>query len=218
MAVQVANPSAAALYEDALVYETGSAITASGALSAYSGAKTGRSPSDKRIVDEEGSNKEIWWGPVNKKMSTDVRSHFSFPISNCFTFLFLPTSRFCLPSMPLSLLGRTIDLHEIVGSNNVTAPPSGGSGAHADGSGSGVRILAHVPCSFYAHHSLPPETLRLIKHNRSGRSTASVLSTTSTPGTAFTSSMVTQAGMSATGSAFASSALVPTTPSSCATC
>lgn len=69
---QVANPSAAALYEDALVYETGSAITSSGALSAYSGAKTGRSPSDKRIVDEEGSNKEIWWGPVNKKMTPEV--------------------------------------------------------------------------------------------------------------------------------------------------
>lgn len=72
MRIQVANPSAAALYEDALVYETGSAITSSGALSAYSGAKTGRSPSDKRIVDEESSNKEIWWGPVNKKMSSDV--------------------------------------------------------------------------------------------------------------------------------------------------
>jgi phosphoenolpyruvate carboxykinase (ATP) len=49
----IANPSVPALYEDALVYETGSAMTSSGALSAYSGAKTGRSPSDKRIVKEE---------------------------------------------------------------------------------------------------------------------------------------------------------------------
>ncbi|OCK73303.1 phosphoenolpyruvate carboxykinase [Lepidopterella palustris CBS 459.81] len=68
----VANPSVAALYEDALVYETGSAITSSGALSAYSGAKTGRSPSDKRIVKEEGSANEVWWGPVNKPMTPDV--------------------------------------------------------------------------------------------------------------------------------------------------
>jgi len=68
----VANPPVAALYEDALVYETGSAITSSGALTAYSGAKTGRSPSDKRIVQEASSEKEIWWGPVNKPMSTDV--------------------------------------------------------------------------------------------------------------------------------------------------
>ncbi|KAI5199570.1 ATP-utilizing phosphoenolpyruvate carboxykinase [Aureobasidium subglaciale] len=72
----VANPSVAALYEDALVYETGSAITSSGALSAYSGAKTGRSPSDKRIVREPSSEKEIWWGPVNKEMSPDVSTFF----------------------------------------------------------------------------------------------------------------------------------------------
>ncbi|KAL4780261.1 phosphoenolpyruvate carboxykinase-domain-containing protein [Aspergillus varians] len=68
----IANPSVAALYEDALVYETGTAITSSGALTAYSGAKTGRSPSDKRIVKEESSENEIWWGPVNKPMTPDV--------------------------------------------------------------------------------------------------------------------------------------------------
>ncbi|KAE9963552.1 hypothetical protein BLS_009186, partial [Venturia inaequalis] len=67
----IANPSVAALYEDALVFETGSAITASGALSAYSGAKTGRSPSDKRVVQEPSSEKDVWWGPVNKPMTQD---------------------------------------------------------------------------------------------------------------------------------------------------
>ena len=75
--VQIANPSVAALYEDALVYETGSAITSTGALTAYSGAKTGRSPLDKRIVKEEGSEKEVWWGPVNKPMSPQVSVSFS---------------------------------------------------------------------------------------------------------------------------------------------
>jgi ATP-dependent phosphoenolpyruvate carboxykinase len=65
----------AALYEDALVYESGSAITASGALSAYSGAKTGRSPSDKRIVKEPSSENEVWWGPVNKPISPEVSCH-----------------------------------------------------------------------------------------------------------------------------------------------
>nr|OQO29384.1 hypothetical protein B0A51_03166 [Rachicladosporium sp. CCFEE 5018] len=68
----IANPSVPALYEDALVYETGSAITSSGALSAYSGAKTGRSPSDKRIVEEDSSKDNVWWGPVNKPMSPEV--------------------------------------------------------------------------------------------------------------------------------------------------
>lgn len=70
--IQVGNPSVSALYEDALVYETGSAITSTGALTAYSGAKTGRSPLDKRIVQEEGSEKDVWWGPVNKPMSPYV--------------------------------------------------------------------------------------------------------------------------------------------------
>ncbi|KAH8713932.1 Phosphoenolpyruvate carboxykinase (ATP) [Beauveria bassiana] len=65
------NPSVAALYEDALVYETGSAITDSGALTAYSGAKTGRSPLDKRIVQEDSSKDDIWWGPVNKPMTPE---------------------------------------------------------------------------------------------------------------------------------------------------
>lgn len=71
---QVGNPSVAALYEDALVYETGTAITSSGALTAYSGAKTGRSPLDKRIVREPSSEGEIWWGPVNKPMEPEVRN------------------------------------------------------------------------------------------------------------------------------------------------
>lgn len=68
----IANPSVAALYEDALVYETGSAMTSTGALTAYSGAKTGRSPSDKRVVKEPSSEKDVWWGPVNKDMSPEV--------------------------------------------------------------------------------------------------------------------------------------------------
>jgi len=68
----IANPSVAALYEDALVYETGSAMTSTGALTAYSGAKTGRSPSDKRVVKEPGSENDVWWGPVNKEMSPEV--------------------------------------------------------------------------------------------------------------------------------------------------
>ncbi|KAF7559083.1 hypothetical protein G7046_g5078 [Stylonectria norvegica] len=76
----IPNPSVAALYEDALVYETGSAITSSGALTAYSGAKTGRSPLDKRIVKEPSSEDNIWWGPVNKPMTPErweahIRKH-----------------------------------------------------------------------------------------------------------------------------------------------
>lgn len=61
------NAATATLYEDGLK-EKGTKITSTGALIAYSGKKTGRSPSDKRIVDEETSKDHIWWGPVNKKV------------------------------------------------------------------------------------------------------------------------------------------------------
>lgn len=62
------NAPAALLYEDALK-ERDTAISNAGALIAYSGDKTGRSPRDKRIVEEETSKDNVWWGPVNKPCS-----------------------------------------------------------------------------------------------------------------------------------------------------
>ena len=62
------NIAPAKLYEEGLRYERGSALTDSGALVVSSGAKTGRSPADKRIVDHEDSNSDIWWGNVNIKL------------------------------------------------------------------------------------------------------------------------------------------------------
>jgi phosphoenolpyruvate carboxykinase (ATP) len=64
------NSSAAVLYEQALKHEVGSSITGTGALSVTSGQKTGRSPKDKRIVDEPDSVNDIWWGKVNIKLDT----------------------------------------------------------------------------------------------------------------------------------------------------
>jgi phosphoenolpyruvate carboxykinase (ATP) len=58
------NPPPAILYEDA-VRSYGGCIADSGALVAYSGEKTGRSPKDKRIVQHPTSNGDIWWGPIN---------------------------------------------------------------------------------------------------------------------------------------------------------
>jgi len=66
------NPGPAELYEQGLVREKGTAITATGALVALSGAKTGRSPKDKRIVDSPVSSGNIWWGPVNIKMTDHI--------------------------------------------------------------------------------------------------------------------------------------------------
>ena len=61
----IRNPSPALLYESALRHERGTAITASGALVAMSGARTGRSPTDKRIVSEPATRGDVWWGEVN---------------------------------------------------------------------------------------------------------------------------------------------------------
>jgi len=62
------NASPAFLYEAALRFEKGSTISATGALIAYSGKKTGRSPTDKRVVDEPEVRDDVWWGNVNIKL------------------------------------------------------------------------------------------------------------------------------------------------------
>jgi phosphoenolpyruvate carboxykinase (ATP) len=59
------NAAPARLYQEALQREAGTLISSTGALVALSGAKTGRTPRDKRIVREAGSEADIWWGEVN---------------------------------------------------------------------------------------------------------------------------------------------------------
>ena len=68
----IRNAPPSRLYEHALRDEAGSAIASSGALIAMSGTKTGRSPSDKRIVDEPSSRDEVWWGPVNIQLDENA--------------------------------------------------------------------------------------------------------------------------------------------------
>jgi phosphoenolpyruvate carboxykinase (ATP) len=59
------NLSVARLYEEAIRHDPGASIAHNGALVAYSGEKTGRSPKDKRIVCKPPSAQNIWWGAVN---------------------------------------------------------------------------------------------------------------------------------------------------------
>jgi len=66
------NSPAGVLYQQALEHEPGSAIVSSGALAVTSGKKTGRSPLDKRVVEEDESVADVWWGKVNKKL--DIKS------------------------------------------------------------------------------------------------------------------------------------------------
>jgi phosphoenolpyruvate carboxykinase (ATP) len=70
------NLSPSSLYEHAIRYDKGATIAENGALVAYSGAKTGRSPKDKRIVRDPQSEADVWWGPVNIPFD-----HHSFEIN-----------------------------------------------------------------------------------------------------------------------------------------
>lgn len=59
------NASPACLYEEAMRREPGTSIASSGALIALSGAKTGRSPGDKRVVKNPESQDDVWWSNAN---------------------------------------------------------------------------------------------------------------------------------------------------------
>lgn len=68
----VRNAAPAVLYEAAIANEKGSAIVSSGALVALSGAKTGRSPKDKRVVREAETENDVWWSDVNIALDRDT--------------------------------------------------------------------------------------------------------------------------------------------------
>ncbi len=59
------NLSPAALYSEAIREDAKCDIADTGALIAYSGEKTGRSPKDKRVVEHPESEDDVWWGNVN---------------------------------------------------------------------------------------------------------------------------------------------------------
>lgn len=59
------NVPPAALYAEAIREDATCAISDSGALIAYSGDKTGRSPKDKRVVRSTAVENDVWWGNIN---------------------------------------------------------------------------------------------------------------------------------------------------------
>ncbi len=89
------NPPVALLYEHGVALD-GEVITAAGALAALSGAKTGRSPRDKRIVDHGRADADVWWGPVNFKLPAD-----SFTARSARRSAFSTSSRGCTSSMAM---------------------------------------------------------------------------------------------------------------------
>jgi phosphoenolpyruvate carboxykinase (ATP) len=64
------NPTVAMLYTHALVRNEG-LLAEGGPLVVDTGIHTGRSPKDKFIVRERGSEKRIWWGDVNHELAEE---------------------------------------------------------------------------------------------------------------------------------------------------
>ncbi|GAB4297295.1 MAG: phosphoenolpyruvate carboxykinase (ATP) [Ignavibacteriaceae bacterium] len=64
------NLSSAALYERAIKAREGH-ISHLGPLVVRTGSHTGRSPNDKFIVQEETSDKDVWWGKVNRPIPVE---------------------------------------------------------------------------------------------------------------------------------------------------
>ncbi len=64
------NAVPARLYQEAILYDDAQ-ITSSGGLATRSGDKTGRSPKDKRIVDQESIRDDVWWSDANIGLSVD---------------------------------------------------------------------------------------------------------------------------------------------------
>jgi len=64
------NPTTSQLYAHALERHEGR-IAEGGALAVDTGKHTGRSPKDKFVVREPGSEDRIWWGDVNAEISEE---------------------------------------------------------------------------------------------------------------------------------------------------
>jgi phosphoenolpyruvate carboxykinase (ATP) len=64
------NPTTAMLYTHALARNE-AVLAEGGPLVVDTGVHTGRSPKDKFIVRESGSEGRIWWGDVNRELAED---------------------------------------------------------------------------------------------------------------------------------------------------
>ena len=64
------HPTTSQLYEHALA-RGDARLAEGGALVVDTGVHTGRSPKDKFVVREPGSESRIWWGDVNAEISEE---------------------------------------------------------------------------------------------------------------------------------------------------
>ena len=75
------NQTVGELVDDIVANNEG-LIGLGGAAMVDTGIYTGRSPKDKYIVDEPSSNSDIWWGPVNQKISEETFNELYDQVTN----------------------------------------------------------------------------------------------------------------------------------------
>lgn len=69
------NLPSSTLYEHSVRFEKGASITRNGALIVDSGDKATPAPKDRRVVQNNESEKDVWWGPLN--IPCDLRTFAS---------------------------------------------------------------------------------------------------------------------------------------------
>ena len=77
------NPSTPQLYEEIVRRQEGM-IVHLGPMAVRTGHHTGRSPNDKFIVEESTSQRDVWWGKVNRPLS---EQHFDMLFNHLRSFL-----------------------------------------------------------------------------------------------------------------------------------
>ncbi|KAG6536446.1 hypothetical protein ZIOFF_001502 [Zingiber officinale] len=107
------NLSPPELYEQAIKHEHGSFITSTGALATLSGTKTGRSPRDKRVVKDETTANELWWGKCIRPTPEELEdfSTLDFTIYNAGQF---PCNRYTHYMTTSTSIDLNLDRKEMV--------------------------------------------------------------------------------------------------------
>ncbi|KAG6490160.1 hypothetical protein ZIOFF_051445 [Zingiber officinale] len=107
------NLSPLELYEQAIKHEHGSFITSTGALATLSGTKTGHSPRDKRVVKDETTANELWWGKCIRPTPEELEdfSTLDFTIYNAGQF---PCNRYTHYMTTSTSIDLNLDRKEMV--------------------------------------------------------------------------------------------------------
>ncbi|KAG6536496.1 hypothetical protein ZIOFF_001554 [Zingiber officinale] len=107
------NLSPPELYEQAIKHEHGSFITSTGALATLSGTKTGRSPRDKRVVKDETTANELWWGKCIRPTPEELED-FSTPDFTIYNAGQFPCNRYTHYMTTSTNIDLNLDRKEMV--------------------------------------------------------------------------------------------------------